>query len=415
MDARSRSGRRWAVAFGSAALVLAALGGIRVLQLRSDPDVSFLASEAGSQWIQLDTDFSDAGALAAHRGRVPPPSVRHRGDDRGGVAHRPRDEARGGRSRRKAALPDGERGGTVEAPASRSGSVPRRARSPRTDPAGLQSERPRGGAGLQRRTRPPNGTRLGGIARREGLDSGAARLPREAHGDLPPVSRASGRAAAGAAVAPSRVRGRLRLDLLERSRSGGAPPTPARAAHAWSSPLGAALVVDGARREQHDRDPRVRRFRFDGAFPIHPLRGDEPIAAAGDSRLADVPGASLLRDQRAHSRALRGFDGSVDSHQAPANRSHAVWPGSDRDPLSGGADGFPGATRPSDRRHGRRRPVADAHLHVSGDRERTAGRLPDFARHPHGALSAHGRGPGSAAGSSSPGSGSYGGWRSSRR
>jgi hypothetical protein len=261
----------------------------------------------------------------------------------------------------------------VEAPASRSGSVPRRARTSRTDTARLQSGRPRGGAGLQRRTRPPNGIRLGGIARREKLDSGASGLPREAHGDLPPVPRAPGRTAAGPAVAPSRLRGRLRLDLLEQSRSGWAAPIPAGAPDASSSPLGAALLVDGARREQHDRDPRLRGFRFDGAFRIHPLRSDEPIAAAGDAGLADVPGASLLRDQRAHSRALRGFDGSVDSHQAPANRSHAVWPRSDRDPLSGGADGFPGEARPSDRRHGRWRPVADAHLHVSGDRERTAG------------------------------------------
>jgi hypothetical protein len=52
---------RRGVAFGSAALVLIALGGIRVLQLSSDPDVAFLVSEAGSQWIQLDADFETQG------------------------------------------------------------------------------------------------------------------------------------------------------------------------------------------------------------------------------------------------------------------------------------------------------------------------------------------------------------------
>ena len=76
MDARSRSGRRWAIAFGSAALVLAALGGVRVLQFRSDPEVSFLASEAGSQWIQLDTDFRTQG----HRPRTEVAFLRHRFD-----------------------------------------------------------------------------------------------------------------------------------------------------------------------------------------------------------------------------------------------------------------------------------------------------------------------------------------------
>jgi hypothetical protein len=37
------------------------LVGIRVLQFRADPEVSFLISEAGAQWIQLDTDFRAQG------------------------------------------------------------------------------------------------------------------------------------------------------------------------------------------------------------------------------------------------------------------------------------------------------------------------------------------------------------------
>jgi len=61
MDVQSRSGQRRAVAFGSAALALLALVGIRVLQLSGDPDVAFLASEAGSEWIQLDAEFTLQG------------------------------------------------------------------------------------------------------------------------------------------------------------------------------------------------------------------------------------------------------------------------------------------------------------------------------------------------------------------
>jgi hypothetical protein len=68
--------KRTAIAFGSAALVLAALGGIRVLQFRSDPEVSFLTSEAGSQWIQVDTDFS----TQAHQLRTEVAFLRHRFD-----------------------------------------------------------------------------------------------------------------------------------------------------------------------------------------------------------------------------------------------------------------------------------------------------------------------------------------------
>ena len=76
MDARSRSAQRRVIALGSAALVLAALGGIRVLQFRSDPGVAFLTSEAGSQWIQLDTDFVTQG----HPPRTAVAYLRHRFD-----------------------------------------------------------------------------------------------------------------------------------------------------------------------------------------------------------------------------------------------------------------------------------------------------------------------------------------------
>jgi hypothetical protein len=76
MDAQSRSGRRRAVAVGFTALALIALGGIRILQFRGDPDVPFLTSEADSQWIRVDSDFRPQGRRS--RGEVA--FLRHRFD-----------------------------------------------------------------------------------------------------------------------------------------------------------------------------------------------------------------------------------------------------------------------------------------------------------------------------------------------
>jgi len=76
MDAQYRWGRRRAVAFGCAALVLVALGAVRLLQLRGDPGVSFLVSEAGARWIQLDTEFRTQG----HASRSEVAFFRHRFD-----------------------------------------------------------------------------------------------------------------------------------------------------------------------------------------------------------------------------------------------------------------------------------------------------------------------------------------------
>ena len=76
MDAHPRSRRYRAVVLACSALALVALIGIRILQLRGDPDVPFLVSEAGSQWIVFDGGFR----TQAHRSHGEVTAFRRRFD-----------------------------------------------------------------------------------------------------------------------------------------------------------------------------------------------------------------------------------------------------------------------------------------------------------------------------------------------